>query len=443
MGWSLFQYRKQMINKIKAIIFEYLKTFILTIITMSIVLLIVFAFAQHSAYNNIINSQVQDDEIEYYLIGMLIDKNKYLEEKYPKNYKINLKLGILYEVAQNYSNSEQQYKMAMAKAPFDEFQPTYRLANLYIRLGKVNEAEELMAKIQERPNKALIKYKGEIYNKLGDYFYNNGDYKVAVEKYKEALFYYKILKSEEVKNINNSMASAYVYLADEEVYNMKIQEAIETLKAAMSIVDAPILKYKLALLLTQKDPDLAYKYFEEVFKKEPSIINYDFYEQFLLHRADEAFVQGKKAESDLMQYRAKKFKEYYKNNILSVDDVSIEYCEGNIIYNKWNKKYTVNLQMQLKNTSSRNLNSLFVQIIFKDEARQITDYFEQIVDKNSVLKAGSFSPIINIQTSKREFNREDKRKTITAEVYVSKLSNSYKLYLTTIPIKEQKNKKAK
>ncbi|HPT42034.1 MAG TPA: tetratricopeptide repeat protein [Candidatus Gastranaerophilaceae bacterium] len=432
-----------MINKIKAIIFEYLKTFLLTIVTMFIVLVVVFVFAQHSAYNSLINNQAQDDEIEYYLIGMLIDKNKYLEEKYPKNYKINLKLGILYEVAQNYANSEQQYKMAMAKAPFDEFLPTYRLANLYIKLGKINDAEELIAKIQERPNKALINYKGEIYNKLGDYFYNQGDYKVAIEKYEKALFYNKILKSDNIKNINNSIASAYVYLADEEVYNMKIQDAIETLKAAISLVDAPILKYKLALLFTQKDPELAYQYFEEVFKKEPSIINYDFYEQFLLHRADEALAQGQKAQSDLMQYRAKKFKEYYQNNILSVDDVSIEYCEGNIIYNKWTKKYTVNLEMQLKNTSQRNLNSLFVQIIFKDENREITNYFEQVVDKNSVLKAGSLSPIINIQTSKKEFNKTDSRKTITAEIYVSKLSNSYKLYLTTIPIKEQKNKSNK
>lgn len=428
-----------MINKIKTLIFSYLKTFILTIIAIFVTLAIVFAFAQYNAYNNIINTRIQDDKIEYYLIGMLIDKNKYLEEKYPKNYKINLKLGILYEIAQNYISSEQQYKMAMAKAPFDEFQPTYKLANLYIRLTRTSEAEELMAKIQERADKSLIKYKGEIYNKLGDYFYNCGNYRTAIEKYEKALFYYKILKAKEIKNLNNSMASAYVYLADEEVYNMKIQDAVETLKAAISIIDAPILKYKLALLLTQKDPELAYKYFEEVFKKEPSIISYDFYEQFLLHRADEALAQGKKSESDLMQYRAKKFKEYYQNNILSVDDVSIEYCKGNITYDKWKKKYTVNLEMQLKNTSLRNLDSLFIQIIFREENKEITDYFEQIIDKNSVLKTGSLSPVINIQMSKKEFNRDDKRKTMIAEVYVSKLSNSYKLYLTTIPIQENEN----
>jgi tetratricopeptide (TPR) repeat protein len=400
------------------------------------------AYIQHNVYETTAIKEAKDDTVEYYLIGMLIEKNKYLETTEPNNYKINVKLGILYEIYKDSKNAEIQYKLAMSKAPYNEYEPVSKLSSLYIGQNKLYEAQKLMDDIKEKPDKKLIKYKAEIYFKLGEQYYNMGDYSTSIEKYQKSLFYYERIHSAKVEYLKECLASAYTYLAETYVDELKIQEAIEALLTANAYVDAPIIKYKLALLLMKNDPDSAYKYFQEVYKEEPSIIDFDVYFDFLTALSKAAEDIGNIAESELYSYKAKKFKEYFQANILSVDDVKVEMAEGAMKFNRWNKKCTLNLIFQLKNTSTNNLNSLFVYITFKDENGTITDYFNQIIDVKDPLKAGSISPIINIKTIKKQDKGEDIPSNIVAEVYVSKIENSYKIHLITLPIDEKKKEES-
>ena len=118
--------------------FEYLKTIALSILAMIIAMVIFLVIVQHNVYNDAAQKDAEDDTIEYYLIGILIEKNKYLERQYPKNYKINLKLGILYEINKDYTDSEAEYKIAISKAPYDQYKPVYKLAILYIKQISLN-----------------------------------------------------------------------------------------------------------------------------------------------------------------------------------------------------------------------------------------------------------------------------------------------------------------
>ena len=417
---------------------EYLRTIIWTIFTIMIFIVILLAFIQHSVYNSKSTEIVQDNGNEKYFINLLIEKNKYLAIKSPQNYRVNLKLGILYELYKDYTNSEIQFKLAMEKAPYYEFVPQYRLARLYLEQNKLENAQGVMDKISEKPDKKLIDYKGDIYNRLGDKYYNLGDYETAIIKYQKSLSYYEIINSKELKNVKNSLASAYVYLAEGYVKDLRIQDAVASLNTAISIVNAPILKYKLALLLMKSNPDLAYQYFDEVFKKEPSIINFDVYYTFLLTMADASSLAGNDTETELYKYKAKKFKEYFQKNILAVSDITMENASGSMTIKKWSRKYNINLELQFKNISSKPLTSLFVEIVFKDNSGIITEHFKQVVDPATPLNPGELSPTISIKTMREQKIGTNIKDNVIAEIYVSKTEKSYKLYLKTIQIKALK-----
>lgn len=423
-------------------IFEYLRTFLLTMLFVFISVIMILFVIQHQIYDEQAQQQVQDDTIDYYLVGVLIEKNKYLERQYPDNYKINLKLGILYETKKDYKNSEIEYKKAVEKAPYTEFKPQYRLSLLYLTLNRLADAESVMDKLEERPDEKLIKYKAEVYEKLGDKYYNSGDYENAVERYEKSLSYWQVVKNaKEIKYNKNSIASSYVYLADNYLNNMRPDYAVESLNNALEIVDAPILKYKLALLMMTSNPDLAYKYFEEVFNSAPEIINYDTYYKFLTVMAQNANIRGDIADAELYQYKLKKVKEYFKINVLSIDDLLLEYIRASIKPIKWMKKNDIYLETRLKNISRYDIDSLYLEIVFKNGNEVIGDYFKQIVDKKSPLKVGAFSPLISLRISEPKKFRSNKPEVITAEIYVSKTEKSYKLLLTTFTIKEKVHKK--
>ena len=428
-------------NKLDNIL-KYLKTIATTIFLMFAGLIMLMAVVQHNVYEDTAKTEAKSDSVEYYLIGILIEKNKYLEKIDPKDYKINLKLGTLYEIYKDYQNAEDQYKLALTKTPFNEYKSAYRLANFYIGRNKLKEAQKLMDEIKEKPNKKLIKDKAEIYFKLGERYYNNGDYSTAIEKYQKSLFYYERLDSKKTHYLNECLASAYTYLADEEINELRMDEATQALLTADSYVSAPITKYKLALLLMKTDPDMAFTYFKAVEKTEPSIIDFDVYYNFLMSMSDASEAVGNKAESEYFAYRARKFKDYFQGNILSVDDIKIELAEGTMKTDRWRKKCNFNVEFKLKNTANSALNSLFVYITFKDQYGTILEYAGPIINVKTPIKSGETSPIINIKTSKNLDEMGEGPNKITAEIYVSKIENSYKIHLITLPITE-KTKEAK
>lgn len=422
--------------------FEYLRTFFLTILFVFLSVIVLLMVIQHQIYEEQAQKQAQEDTIDYYLIGVLIEKNKYLEQQYPKDYSINLKLGILYEVKKDYKNSEMEFKKSIEKAPYDEFKPQYRLALLYLTLNRLDDAQSIMDSLVDEPNKKLIEYKADIYEKLGDKYYNLGDYENAIDRYEKALIYWQAIKNKQRIEYNkNSLASSYVYLADNYLSNMKPEYAVDALEMAMTIVQAPILKYKLALLLMNDNPDLAYQYFEEVFNEAPQIINYDTYDKFLSAMAESADERGDIAQAELYQYKEKKLREYFKINVLSVDDISLEEVRGEIKPNNFMKKNNIYLEARVKNTSKSAIDSLYLEIVFKDNNEIIGDYFKQVIDKKSILKSDAYSPLISIRIFEPQKINDKSPKHITAEIYVSKAEKSYKLLLKTVDIQEEVKEK--
>lgn len=418
-------------------IIEYLRTIGITLLVIFLSIIALFFVIKHRIYEKNVQSQIEEN-IDYELIDVMIEKNKTQEIKDPSNYKINIKLGTLYELKKDYTNAQIEFEKAINKAPRTDFKPKYKLALLYLHENEAEKAEEVINKITDFHDKKLVKYKADIFEKLGDFYYNAGNYEDAIDKYEKSLFYWQIISDmKEIKYVQNSLASSYVYLADTYVSEMEPEYAVESLKTALSMFDVPILKYKLALLLITDNPQEANKYFEEVFKEAPDLINYETYSNFLTAMADEANVNGETALAKLYQFKQKKVKEFFETNILSIDDIVIEEVEGRIKPNNLFRKYNIVLHAKLKNVSKNRIDSLFIQVVFKDKNEVIGDYTKQVVEKKLPLYPRNYSPLISIKVIEAMNFRDVRPKTITAEIYASKTENSLKLHLTTVGIQER------
>lgn len=422
-------------------IFEYFKTVSITMLATFVGVMLLVFIVQQQAYNQQAHEKAEDDMIDYYLIDVMIGKNKYLEQQYPDNYRINLKLGTLYKIKRDYKNAEAEYKLAIDKAPYAEYKPNYELAVLYISMNLLDEAQATMDSIEEHPDKKLIKYKADIYNKLGDTYYNQTDYENACARYKKSLMYYNLIKAKEIKLVKGNLASSYMYLAEQKLSEQRPDEALNDLKLAKALVSAPIIKYKIALLAIPTEPDLAYRYFREVFKEAPEIINYDVYSHFLDQLAKEADNKGDSATADLYRYNAKLLKDYFKTNIVSVSDVVIQDFSGGIYKSKWLRKKNIKVEFRVKNTSHKDIDSLYMEIIFKNGEHFVDHYSKMIADEGSIIKVGDVSPIINLKASNKKLRSDDSSpiKKVTVEIYISKTSKSYKLLLQKFDIIEHKS----
>lgn len=419
-------------------IIEYLRTIGITLLVIFVSIVTLLFAIKHRIYEKNVQAQIEEDSIDYGLIDVMIQKNKAQELKSPANYKINVKLGTLYEIKKDYNNAEVEYEKAIDKAPCTDFKPKYKLALLYLHVNKAAKAEAVINTISDFDDKKLVQYKADIFEKLGDFYYNSGDYENAIDKYELSLFYWKIISAKkEIKYIQNSLASSYVYLADTYVSEMEPEYAIEALKTALSMFDVPILKYKLALLLINDNPEEANQYFEEVFKEAPDLINYDTYYNFLSEMSQEADANGDTALAQLYEFKQKKVKEFFETNVLSVDDIILEDVEGRLKANNLFRKYYIGLEAKLKNVSKNQIDSLFIQIVFKDKEEVIGDYTKQIVDKKIPLLPGNYSPLISLRMAESMNFRDVRPKTVTAEIYASKTENSLKLHLTTVGIQER------
>lgn len=421
-------------------IVTYLRTIIITIIVAFVLVLALVAYIEHQVdegQRQLAKKEKDDDSS----IQLLIIKNQYLENINPKDYSINLKLGILFEAEKKYKAAESEYLKAIAKVPFGEYKPQYRLALLYIQLNRLDEAQALMDDVGEHPDKKLIKYKAEVYEKLGDAYFNQSYYDDASFKYQKALFYYSAINSKHRHKVEGDLASSYIYLADNMVKEYKVDEAISYLQMAKALIDSPLIQYKLAVLLTNSNPGQAYQYYDDVFKKAPEIINFTAYNNFLNKLAQQAEDIGEFAQADLYDYKIKKLKEYFKEKILCFDDLAIIQPRGFFALNFWRNKYHLNFECKFKNTSKIDVDSLYIELVFRTKYKELYTYKQQIFDANSTLPAGKISPLIGINSYFKIPKDDEIVNDMTVQVYVSKLEDSSKIFLTEIPIKRRVHKK--
>jgi tetratricopeptide (TPR) repeat protein len=131
-----------------------------------------------------------DNSITYFYLGLVYEKIFLFdnaEDMYEKAIKINPKkldilesLANVYEINFKYEKAIFSYKTIL-KNKFNVNKNSYNLARLYWKIGKINNAYDIMKNLDESNFNS-------IYSRfLGDLLYAKSDYKDAIEKYKQSL----------------------------------------------------------------------------------------------------------------------------------------------------------------------------------------------------------------------------------------------------------------
>ncbi|MBR2525648.1 tetratricopeptide repeat protein [bacterium] len=421
--------------EIRSNINDYLKTFFTTLfIVLTFGILNIF-YMVHSIFNEDINSKRQniDSSFEAYLVDMLIDKNIDIAKTQPKNYAIDMRLGILYSYKRDYKNAEKYFKNSIEKVSVYDYAPTYQLAKLYIKTGNLQDAQALMDNIGEKPNKRLIRFKADIYDFLGDAYYNQGYYALSAIKYEKSLSYYSILGKKHTSKVKNKYANALTSLADKYVETGKNDEAIMSLENAYELnPNDVILNYKLGLLYADNNPYKALDLFSYVLKKNPQKINYDMYVDLLQNLSDIENNKGNYTNSELYYKRIGQYKKFVKNNLLYNKDLFIDIKKSEIKTDIAAKEFILTIQFTLQNNSDLDIDNLTINAIVKDNGKVIQNFNQKIYDDLRIFKAGTVSPPLIVSASEPYKNRRSG--SLDIEVYAYKYPKyTVKLYSASIP----------
>lgn len=295
---------------------------------------------------------------------------KYLK-KDPVNYFVKIKLAQIYENLEEYDSAESYYKDALKSSENSNFS-IYSYAIFCAKVGYYGEAAKLAEQLSDLDKKALI-YKTKIYEQLAITFSKNKQYDAAVKAYQIAYKYAKNLNDKAFfKKIRDQYSLSYIDLADENIENDRILEAVSNLKNSLAIKYSDIAMYKLGLVNLNLDKFSAEKNISTVFKNNPFMVNPYIYNKLLVELVEESKFSSGMNSSDFYTVKLNLFKEtlskiyLYRNDIL-IENSFIGYQKS--LFSK-NKKYF--LIFDVENNTKSKINSLIFLIEIFVENKKYT-----------------------------------------------------------------------
>lgn len=401
---------------------EYINVFFTTFLVVATIVASIMMFTWFKIPSYLKHPKVYKtiEELDYYLLDFLIEKNQYLLLKFPKNYGYNIRLGTLYSAKKDYDNAEKQFLIAVNKSPYTAFNARYQLATLYIKLNRLEEAQELMDSVTDRADKKLIKRKGEIYYQIGNRLYEQNMFMIAATKYEKAIFYFKRCNKKKLHYAQIALSNAYEKIGDLYVERESLEDAIDYLKKADKLDERAIIDYKLALLYIESEPLTAAKYLDYVLKEDPELLDYYMYYDLLMKISESAGELGDTATKDLYEMKAKKFRDFAQNSLIYPNDLLIDILDVNCDVLPETKSLQVNLKFLLRNNSPFNINNLTVELRFLENKELIHKYEKTLFAFENIFPMGKQTDITLITTEIPAKILNPREDNITMQIYFYK-----------------------
>lgn len=410
-------------------VFEYLKTFFLTLIFITVVTLLLTIMAKENATEKPLKKSITEYKFEQ--TNLLIEQYKYEEKASPFNYVINIELGLLYESLAKLNEAEQEYQKAIKKSPYGIFEPKFLLAELYIKERRFTEALELIGNINEYPNQSLIASKAIFYEKIAKAMYEEHQYANAVKEYKNS-FYYRNKTLSKLDNIEKDVTAAFIARADEQKDD--IDRALITIEDGLELVDSPELLYKLALLNQDIDPQKSLEIYSKLQKTNPSVIDYDTYFNFLDKLKSQAQTQGDEIKAQLYEGKIKKLQRFVDYNITYPDDFEIKITKTKYHQSKFGIDNYIEFEFEVQNKAYKEISKLFTYIEIYNNNKLIDKYEKRIIQKENPLKIGRKTDPINIKVKFTPKNDFIQTKDVTILIFLTKNKKVDNTFMTEILI---------
>lgn len=401
---------------------EYLRT-----IAFSVLFAFIFtsALAMH-ARNEMIKDISTDHEtrqsIDRKLAEELIQNTDLMNDIKSKSYSVCLHIGELYETAGDYEKAQFAYELAADKAKPGNYKPLYKLICVLTMRDKTDEANAILKSIKDRTDKSLIKFKTRSHIVIGDKYYSNGKFIQAAKNYEKAWFYYnKFSKKDDVvlNSIKFRIVNSYMQAADILVKTGMNSDAVRFLKKAEKFEpDDYKIRYKLAIVLSDLDPEASVSYLESLLDEIPQNIDYRVFENALLKSAHIADLDGRPTKAKYYRYKVHSMDMFVNRKVVYKNDIEI-----NLLNFQIRKKfftYPVSASYSFLNVSNADIANLYADFVLSYEGKPLETVSQIIANKDKPMFSYSDTPNMADVKFKRKIFTKKELENYTIEIYLYK-----------------------
>ena len=383
------------------------------------------------------NTEVQQ-EFDENIAREIILQQDFSTDLKKEKYSVCMHVGELYETIHDFSNAQIAYEYAVKRAKPDMYKPYYKLATVLIAQGKFNYAQNVINLMKDTNDRASLRYKIRAYTKMGDRYYSKSDFLKSAESYERAYFYYNKSGSKDdvlKKSITTKIAGAYTKAADVMVKDGMNSDAVSYLKKAEKRnPDNMHVKYKLAIILSDSDPEKSIKYFEELFKKVPQYIDSDIYCNALMKAAQIAELDNRPTRAKYYRYKIHSVDLFTARKVIYPQDINIK-IEELTVKKAW-LAYPVKAVFKFVNVSSFDIPNLRGDFVLTKGNKEIETISRTISNKNSPLISNGYESLpVNVTFKEKIYTPADlSRYTIRVYLYKDK---KYKTLVSEIQVPEK------
>lgn len=418
-------------EKTKAQLFiEYVRTIFCSFLVALFISLGLTIKARNEMIRDIISMPKEQSEADRKLALEIISQTDLIKDLKNKNAQVCIHAGEIYETAGDYSNAQRAYELAIEKQKVINYNPYFSLVRVLVAQQKFDLADALLENIADKPDKKLIKFKARSYITIGDKYYSIGKFLSAAKKYEKAYFYYnKFSKKDSAveESIKNRIINSYIEVADLMVKSGLNSEAVRFLKHAEALSpDSFNIRYKLAIILSDLDPEKSVEYIELLMSEAPQDIDYNVYNTALMKAANIADLDGRTTQAKYYRYKLHSIDLFIARKVIYKNDIEVRLQDFKI--KKVLFRYPLKLSYEFLNVSSSNISNLNVDFVLCLKDKPVEIITKMIANKEKPLYGYAEKPFnIDVLFKKNIFTKKE-FENYSVKIYLYK-DKKFKTYI--------------
>lgn len=409
-------------KSLSKILLEYLRTILCSILISIFITTGLAIHARNEMIKDIFAAQEKQKILDRRVALEMIAQTGILKNLSTKTYSVCMHAGEICEIAEDYPNAQKAYEYAIEKTKPTNFKPYYKLICVLVIQEKFKEANAVLDNIKDYTDKKLIKFKTRSYLTIGDKYYSIGKFLSAAKAYENAKFYYdkfdkkdSVIEDSILKRITNS----YIQVADVMVKTNLNTEAVRFLKKAESYDPKSFtIRYKLAIILSDSDPEKSVEYLEELLKEIPQEIDYGVYNTALMKSANIADLDGRPTKAKYYRYKIHSIDLFLNRKVIYRNDIETVIKSFNTKKSFFN--YPIKAIYLFSNVSSNDIINLKGDFVLCLNDKPVETITKVVANKKKPMYSYSEKPNeIDINFNKKIYTKKE-LENYTIKIYLYK-----------------------
>lgn len=415
----------------KRIIIEYIRTVFVSFIVAIFITTGLAIHARNEMIKDIFASQQAQKVLDRKVALEIITQTNLLKDLGKKTYSVCMHAGEIYEIAEDYKGAQAAYELAIQKSKPGQYKPYYKLICVLAAQENFDAAEDVLNNIKDVSDKKLIKFKTRSYLTIGDKYYSIGKFLSAAKTYEKADFYYdKFSKKDPVveDSINRRIINAYVQVADIMVKTGLNSDAIRFLRKAESYAPNDFkIRYKLAIVLSDSDPEVAVEYIEKLLKEIPQEIDYGVYNTALMKAANIADLDGRPTKAKYYRYKIHSIDLFINRKVVYKNDIETSlksFSVKKVLFN-----YPLKATYQFINVSNSDIINLRGDFVLCLNDKPVETISTTVANKDNPMSCNPTKPNETSVSFKKKIFTKKELENYTIKIYLYK-DDKYKTFVS-------------